>query len=506
MYAFCLFMLFSLNSVAQVELVKRIEIEEKDPGYKYSFFKHNDEAGFISYISENKSEKTYTFHFDKVDNAFNKKKSVEISIPKSFDNHMYASDTTKLYLLMYNFKKGKYDLRVLDKNKLEIVATYTGVFPKKAKLRNISAVNGKLVMVFGLKKFKETVMQILDPVTGNTKMIVPPVADFKRSNYKAFSRIDKGDTYELHLQYEIKEEGKDYKYFIYRYDINGDMIGSKPMVFSLNEGKEISSIRFTRSGGNDGYLISGTYSSNGESTEGLFTGRVSENGVVEFMKLHNLLDLEHFTDFMSERKQERIERRKEKAEARGKTLVYKGLATVHGFYYTNEKNYLVAEFYYPTYRTETYTVFVNGKATTQTRTVFDGYQYTHALVASVTDEGNLEWTNIFEMWVAYKPYSVMQLIRKNATDDGVLELSYANGSNMRFISFSEKGETLREKEVVFIETGKDDEVVKVSTQTNIQHWFDNYYVVNGYQKVKDNEREEGEKKRRKVYYFNLVKY
>src|SRR5688572_18206957 len=121
---------------------------------------------------------------------------------------------------------------------------------------------------------------------------------------------------------------------------------------------------------------------------------------------------------MNEKQQEKIEKKKEKKEASGEELNLSFYVTVHDITVKDGEYFFLGEFYYPTYRTESYTTMgANGTMVTHYRRVFDGYQYSHASVAGFDMSGKLLWSNTFEMWLNYKPFKVKQFIRMTQEEE-----------------------------------------------------------------------------------------
>jgi len=164
-------------------------------------------------------------------------------------------------------------------------------------------------------------------------------------------------------------------------------------------------------------------------------------------------------------------------------------------------NVLIAEFYYATYRTEYYTTTVNGVAQTLTRQVFDGYQYTQALVASFDAEGKKLWDNIFEMNLSQKPYYARKFIR-TSIDGNTINCLFANLNTIKSISF-ENGAVVKERSTEKIKENTETEKLKSAGGTDATYWYDNNFIITGYQKIVDKEAEKG-KRRRRVFFMEKV--
>jgi len=168
-----------------------------------------------------------------------------------------------------------------------------------------------------------------------------------------------------------------------------------------------------------------------------------------------------------------------------------------------DEGYLfIGEAYYPTYRTETYTTYSNGVAVTQTRQVFDGYQYTHAVVTRYNKYGEMVWDQIFEMYPSYKPFFVKRFISIAEGDQDALNLVFASRSRIVSKSFSYEGEVISDRTSDPIETGLDGDKTKWSN-SNVDYWYDDYFIAYGRQKIKN--KEKGQRKRF-VYFVNKIKF
>ena len=97
------------------------------------------------------------------------------------------------------------------------------------------------------------------------------------------------------------------------------------------------------------------------------------------------MSLNKFLEYLPARKQAKVERKQKRKEKKGKEMNINYLIASHDIIKKGDKYIMLGEAYYPTYRTETRTD-ANGNVTY--RTVFDGYQYTHAVVAGFDKDGH----------------------------------------------------------------------------------------------------------------------
>lgn len=136
--------------------------------------------------------------------------------------------------------------------------------------------------------------------------------------------------------------------------------------------------------------------------------------------------------------------------------------------------------------------------------VFDGYQDTHAVITKFDTEGNLVWDETFELWQACKPYYPKKLISVAGTTQNTVKLVFASRNKINSKSISFEGETLVDATSDELETKYDTDKTKWSL-SEIDYWYDNYFMSYGMQKIK-NKDEKGVKKKRKVYFVSKIAF
>ena len=289
--------------------------------------------------------------------------------------------------------------------------------------------------------------------------------------------------------------------YIFRLDKDGNKLD----MFNFADGldKKISSVTASNTGP-DEYLMTGTYSSvSSMYSEGLYIAKV-KNGKREFIEFYNFLDFEEFLNYLPERRQEKIERKKARKKERGKEMTINYQIASHDIL-TIDGNYVfIGEAFYPTYRSEPYTtVGPNGVPITHYRTVFDGNQYTHATVAAFSPSGKKLWDKTFEMWPSYKPFYRKKFITTSREGRNI-DMLFINRVKIVSMSVTPKGDIAKKHEVEMLETGNEEDVVKRS-YANMEYWYGNHFLAFGNQKIKNKEGELFNKKRR-VFFINKISY
>ena len=195
---------------------------------------------------------------------------------------------------------------------------------------------------------------------------------------------------------------------------------------------------------------------------------------------------------MSDRKQAKIERRKEKAEKAGKEYSLKYLMASHRIMTDGKDYFYLGEAYYPVYRT---TWIGNTMITT-----FAGYNYTHAVLAKFDVAGNLLWDECFPMEPRLMPMYVKHFVSASMKGNNVNLLFTDKNRLVSKLFRNADGNVIQDRTSEIIETDNEDEDVKKMRYSNSQYWYGDNFLVYGTQVVKNSKTGE----RRKV--FAVTKY
>lgn len=489
--------LFASFSYAQTNQTKRLEFDMSDVNnVSLTAFK-NSKSFLVK--SHDKEEDTpiehkydYTIYDENFKKTFSKVMMVNednVHLDKLVENDTYYeffySKRTKA-LIIY-----KFDIAAKKVETKEIPCDKS--FRKY--LTNLVILNGKIYFYYQGDKSIE--LGNIDYKAGkiSTTEIMP---EEKGVTFQDL-QICKGANGEQEIitKFYRKEARKNYTILMFVFDKDGKL-KSKSGLSLPHIDEETQRRETTLSKLDDGtYIVVGTYTKDrSNKTNGIYISKMKNNGELMFDKAFNYLDLPKFTDYLSERQQGKIERKKENKEKNGKELNIDYYSTIHDVFEKNGKYYMICEFYYPTYRTETY---YNGK-TYSSRQVFDGYYYTHGLIAAIDDKGKMLWSNIFDMSPSYKPYIVKHFIIAN-TNGANINLLMESGNNILSKSFSETGTLLSDEKSDQIETMKEDDKSIKTYENNVTYWYDKNFICYGSQKIKS---EDKEKRKRKVVFINKI--
>lgn len=291
--------------------------------------------------------------------------------------------------------------------------------------------------------------------------------------------------------------------------------------------------------GNDQDLVIGTYGARGSSyatsrnmysgysrsvyagpadfTQGLYISKLNGDDP-QFTKYYSFTDFKNFFKFMDARQQSRMEKQIKRRKDQGKDLRLQYRLLVHDIIKYNGQYVMVAEAYYPEYRNNYnsygypysygyggfggfygggYGSRYGGRAP-----VFDGYVYTHAVIAGFDMEGNLLWDNSFEI-SDVKTYDLREKVRVSFKDDNVL-LAYSHGGMLK-TKVIKGNDVVGGKENVPLRTDYAGDRVKRAYTDNVDYWYQNNFLAWGYQKI-TNQKDDQVRGKRNVFYFSKVEF
>lgn len=169
---------------------------------------------------------------------------------------------------------------------------------------------------------------------------------------------------------------------------------------------------------------------------------------------------------------------------------------------TEKGHYIFSvEVYKPDYRTETRMDYdFYGRPYPYTYNVFNGFKFYDVIVAGISPEGQMIWNNDFALedilTFSTKRNSIVFL------DDNYITMAYVNNGYV----FSNTIEGPSDVDISKMKIGSDFPQDRISQDENnhIVRWYDDYFLIYGYQKIKN--RTHGEQSTRVVFFANKIAY
>ncbi len=298
--------------------------------------------------------------------------------------------------------------------------------------------------------------------------------------------------------------------YLVKYDFSGNLL-TEILISTITDDRYLQEVEFIPLKP-DEILLFGSYSSSsgkresspnkvqGEST-GFFYSKVETNQqkTIEFF---NFLELKNAKSLLDEKEIAMLRKKalKKNRELRDFSIDFKLL--LHPIIREKDKFIVFSEVYHPQYHSENFTDFdFYGQPFTNSYTVFDGYRFTNAILATFDKDGKLLWDNNMEI----RNLITFELSPKVNIyfSDGNVVLTYL--SDGKIASKIINGDNVVEKlDFSSYDLSYPDDKLLSETKSRMAYWYGNYFLCYGYEDIK-NVALEGNNKRL-VYYFSKIKF
>lgn len=488
---FCLLTL-SVSSFGQVsqEIRKEFDLKETDATSVLTL----GENGLMTYGTEKVRGGADMFQVNLFDNDLELQKTISAETQRKSSYFKIATNMNKDMVYFYEQDRSKNILinildvknQSIDMNAFKLEEVF---YPS-----TMTELNGQLV--FSGTSNKKPAILWINPKTGEQALTLLPGTNKKRS-LESIARDQGGNS--ISIMYRDGRDMKTSTLFLTVFKTDGSL--TEPIELDRDMNYSIIDGNVTWLNETD-FVLSGTYGTrNNYYASGMYVSKWT-NGKQDFITYHSFTDFENFYAYLSPKRQEKIEKKVEKKKNKGKENIIKTLITMHPAAILDNGYAVVGEVYFPTYRTETRTTYVNGRPTTTYVQVFDGYQYSHAVVMGVSFEGALEYDHCFPMWLSYKPYIPQRNLRL-----------VQNGETLKMILFDRNvfkattidGSNIETTESAVLTTDVEGDSRINTYGSNSQYWFDNFYITYCFQRIINKNNDDVDRKRN-VFVMTKVSY
>lgn len=494
-----------LQGFTQISFEKRMEIDLKDDDFKNHQIFEFGENGFIIRAEGRKSMQGQDIRYTLYDNNIDLRKEFnELLATKKSSKHMRLSNTNKIIECVYEMN-GNLQVVIISSDgspiqKLQLKA------PKGMKSMHGVCTENYAVLLFGSTKSIELLNIKVDNGQMTKKEI--KIGDFKASQIRLNTLSVTNQLDDVIISYEVKATSKQrttnpnlFQDYLVSYNCSKNQYDV--INFYHKDAKNILKLNAAKIG-ETSYAISGSYNTRSGAAVGNSLGEGLFFALIEHGKVTNYTDksygqLEEFFKHLPQRKQDKLDKKKQKKEGRGKELKFTSWSIFHGLVVTDNGYYSLSEHYHPTYITYTSTD-ANGRTTTHR--VFDGYQYTHATLVKFDKNGTFQWDRSFTMYPWHKPFYVKRFITSKFSNQE-FSMLFSNGDNIISKSFNENGDIKNDVSSDPIPTSFDGDRTKLSN-SSIVHWYDKYFLAYGISTIKN--KDDKTKRKRRVFFVSKIKF
>ncbi len=411
------------------------------------------------------------------------------------------------YLFFYNdgkIKAGEFNLQILkfDHRSKEFISVY-GSIEEKGEVVDTEAFEDHVFVALGLRKYETAVYH----ASFKTSVVGKISTSSEDRNLVEDLYFDKGSK-SLYVIINHFVSRKENYLLIKELDLDGNSIDTTILRPAMPD-IELNAARIW-SRGNKSKIVLGTYNKGGSASSDLknddetisagFFSAVIRDGKASNLRYYNFLEFDNFTANIQSPGILRMKKKIDKDDDREYSLNYHLL--LHDIIDADSQLVFMAEVYYPEYRTVSYITYdYYGRPYPQSYTVFDGYKYLGGVAAGFNQEAVKKWDNAIKIW----NLQAFNLKKKIVafTDQEDLVLAYNSQGKVASEIYHE-GSVVGDFEYIDLQTKYTKDRITQDANSNMTHWYDNYFLCYGYQEIKNNALRDSDK--RTVFYINKIAF
>ena len=457
------------------------------------------------------------------------------NLESNLDYVTYSFDGTVLSLLFSRFRSNSYVIFRVTVSSGEITK-YQIYSVDRIEISNFKALNYSL-FIGGMVNNQPIILftNLKERKTRILPAVVKGQAEIQSMDLDTLQQ-------QVNVTYSVGNRAKDYQLVIKSFDEDGNQIGQVVM----NPSDEFAMMNGKLNQINDSLqVIMGTYghkntigSAKGPSSQGLYFNSYIDGNPLN-AKYYSFTKFTDFFNFLNPRQKERQEKKIKEKETKGEDLRLDYRLLMHDIIKKGDNYLIVAESFYPDYKYNNFSPYggmllggmgglyspywnmmspyrwgygnyglyspfssyyspwgYRGYNSYSNSQQFDGWIYTHAIIAELDKDGNLLWDHCIDLG-DIKEQKLVQKIKASVVDGQVL-LSYNQENQIVSKLISNQGKTETER-VQEIETVNEGDRVRRTVKSNINYWYGPYFIANGYQSISNDE--DG---KRSVFYLNKI--
>lgn len=498
-YLALLFFYISFMTFSQVDLISRVELQPRYNDFEYQIVTAQDH-GFLLYSLKAEIEEDITleemknlpkkrkeeeeptekiWEFIKYNDQFQEEKRIEFTISVNLYYSTVFQDEHKIYFFYQNpLGEDRNDFLVLTIN-LETLAyvTFEGHLPPATSITRFFVTEDH-VFVAGWAN-KKPMMTLIDLKSGGVDNIELP----KDFSIHSFSKSSDNNVFII-LKSIFDKKELEIEYRLWEYSKHGEK-QLETMLFSKEEGFFINNINIVHEKEKGKFLVFGAFISHKKhQLQGVYSLVIDDRTKQrEKFNKYDFYDYKHFFDPLKISKRNHrlpvLQKEYTKRDKLNYLFTFQDLIQ-------NDKGYLlIGEVFFPHFSKD--------------KGHFRGNLYTHAVLSFFNKNGELVWDNLFEMDIQ-TPIKVQNtFLTTNLTSEKLDVISYDDGI-FKGGYFNQDGIKIMEYQHV-LGTGKKYESILINWEQDLIHWYDDYYLLKGKQRVFDKETEQ----ERSVFFIDCVK-
>jgi len=251
--------------------------------------------------------------------------------------------------------------------------------------------------------------------------------------------------------------------------------------------------------GNGKEVVLGSYGRYIEYARGIFSAEINLEGEPK-ITYHNFGDLQRFFGYLKPKHEARVMERNERRKLKGKKLRYNYHYVVNDIIPHRDEFILLGEVFYPRY---TYSSMGNssfsGNSYMRSQPIFDGYQYSHAIVAGFDKKGKLLWDNSFKM-DHVKTMTLQQFV-KILPFENKLDMLYVNDNSLNSKTILETNVIKNTVTTTLYDSNPKNTFTELS---KLENWYGDYLFAYGALLIVNPVQQDGTRTTKRVFYISKI--
>lgn len=500
--------LLFLNVLAQSQNDRpfRIEMQAPEDAYPYDMLNLGAKGVIVYFENDAISKTKVNWRFVHYDAYFKKQWVADVVLPKGMEPKATYVDSLRIALLFKFEGKKKSEvyhqfisIQLKDTAKISLNlpfvkdltpnllyalsdrAFFSYYLDDKEQFFMLNYADGKTQEIV-FPELEKPYVQFVKPIPNSSQMLVGVRNDLsKKSNQMLFYRLSIDGVIVSKVMLPAAE----------------DVFYNKATALQLNEDTVMIMGSYILKNNISGGILSPA----NELNTGVFSAVLTNYQKIDSVNYFNFSHNSLIFKYLSKREQEKMKKRLED-EKKGEEVSLNLQLLMHEPLKTDSAIVFLVEAFYPEYRTEENVNYdFYGRPFPNSRTYFEGYRYTNAIVCGFNQQGTLIWDNNFSLneLISYELKPRVAL----CADSNVVLLAFSIDGNVNTLAISGY-KVVQNPERSRIEPMLASDFVVKTEKHDIEYWYKNYFISYGYQKIRSTGK--GSKDRDNAFFLNKMIY
>lgn len=480
------FLLISVQIFAQIETGSRIEFEQSSTAdEEFVMFPQHENGVVVLHSKIENFRKNFSIEFHKYDSTLTKlwttsfEPDNEYEFVKTYDNDSF------IYVLLKKDNKTEIAILRVDLNSGDKIYV-EGKMLTDMDIEHFSVLKSK---AFIGGKYNDRPVVVMFSMFDNSAKVLPEI----HANHLQINDIGVNENAET--IYIMMKNERNCQYILKMYNYDGKSIEN--ITLGDKEKTPITGEILDKIGSSQ--LLTGSYAEGCSLFSlGLYLLDLSkENDKIQYF---SFADFNNFFGFMNPKREAKIKSRIKEKKMKGKEVKLRYRLLLHEIIPTKEGWMMVAEIFYPEYKSPTNNItYGNWRTYRIGNEMYNNFRYTHAVICSFDKNGKLLWDNSISL-NNIESNTLLEKVQVSYNEKNII-LAYPDDEKIKTFTIegSPKAKAL---EVFDLRTANEKLTITNAEDTNLTAWYGNNFLAYGYQSV----RKENAILTNNVFFINKLSY